>query len=138
VEVAKALMRAFSYLFHGLLALFLIAVSVLALVSSGGRSLQLGMLPWSGVILSYILFFGAAFGLVTLLLALAGKVRVLFFIWALAVAGFLIKGYVFSSYHFGPGSISTAVYLLVASLVALLGAWFQMRQEPAATRFRRY
>jgi hypothetical protein len=138
VEVAKALMRAFSYLFHGLLALFLIAVSVLALASTGGRSLQMQVLPWSGVTLSYILFFGAAFGLIALLLALVGKWRVLFFIWALAVACFLVKGYIFSSYYFGPGGISTAIYLLVASLIALLGAWFQMRQQPAATRFRRY
>jgi len=50
VVALKALVRYFSYVFNGLLALFLLAVSGLAL-ASGAANLHLGMLPWSGAML---------------------------------------------------------------------------------------
>ena len=77
MAAVKTLLRLFSYLFHGLLALFLIAVSGLAL-ASGAPSLRLDMLPWTGSTLAYVVFAGAALGLVTLLLALGSKWRILF------------------------------------------------------------
>jgi ABC-type maltose transport system permease subunit len=131
VEALKALMRFISYLFHAILALFLIAVSGVALAS--GEDLQLRMLPWSGSTLEYVVFFSALFGLIAVILALRGTLRVLFLIWAVAVAGFLLKGYIFSGYRFS-GNFSTAAYLIAASLVALPGAWFQFRRKAAPTK----
>jgi hypothetical protein len=128
VELLKALTRFFGYLFHGLLALFLIAVSGLAL-ASGSPSLRLDMLPWKGSTLIYVLFFGSVFGLLTVILAIRGTWRALFFLWSLAAAALLWKGYVFSGYHFGPGEVPTALYLMVGSLIALAGAWFQLRRK---------
>jgi hypothetical protein len=124
VAVFKALMRFLSYLFHGLFALFLLAMSSLALAS--GQVLHLDMLPWSGSTLTYAIFFGALFGLLCLVLALKGALRPLFFIWALAVAVLLIKGYIFSGYRFAAGEFGRALYLIGGSLIALPGAWFQM------------
>lgn len=124
MEAVKTLFRLFSYLFHGLLALFLIAVSAFAL-TSGSPSLQLRMLPWTGSTLCYVVLASALFGLLTLVLALASKLRFLFLLWALAVTVQLVRGYIFTGYHFETG-VSTAVYLTVGSLVAVLGAWFQM------------
>ncbi len=121
----KALLRLFSYLFHTLLVLFLIAVSGLAL-ASGSQSVQLRMLPWTGPTLLYIVFFSSLAGLLMLVLAILGKLRFLFFIWALAVAAFLVKGYIFSGYRFVPGEARKAMYLILAALVALPGAWFQI------------
>jgi hypothetical protein len=43
--ILKAMVRYFAYVFHALLALFLIAVSGLAMASGGG-DLRLRMLPW--------------------------------------------------------------------------------------------
>ena len=123
--VLRTLLRFFSYLFHGLLTLFLLAISGLTLLS-GGQSLHLGMLPWTGSTLTYVVFFGALAGLVFLLLAIRGRLRVLFFLWALAVVGLMVKGYIFTGYHFGPGEAKTAGYLVLGSLLALWGAWFQM------------
>jgi len=123
-------MRFFSYLFHGLLALFLIAVSGLALGTGATESLHFGMLPWSGATLTYVLFFGALAGLLTVVLAIRGTLRVLFLIWSLLVVVVLIKGYVFSGYKFENGNVSTAAYLLVASLLAFIGAWFSVRRQP--------
>ena len=43
----KALIRYLTYLFHGLLALFLLAVSGLSL-ATGQTNLRMGVLPWTG------------------------------------------------------------------------------------------
>ncbi len=135
MEAVKTLLRLFSYLFHGLLALFLIAVSGLAL-ASGTPSLELGMLPWTGMTLAWVVLGGSVVGLVIVVLALASKWRLLFFLWSLAVVFLLIRGYIFSGYHFQPGSVSTAVLLTAASLLALAGACFQLfRRRPRPMRY---
>ena len=72
----KTLLRMFSYLYHGLLALFLLLVSALAL-GSGAASLHLDMLPWSGATLAWILLAASLFGLIALLLAIAARSRAL-------------------------------------------------------------
>ena len=125
MEVLKALLSFLSYLFHGFLCLILIALSGLAM-AAGAQTLQLGMLPWTGSTLLHTLFFGALFGLLTVILAITGKLRPLFFVWSLAVTLLLVKGYIFSGYHFTPGEFRSALYLIAGSVVALLGAWAQM------------
>jgi len=131
--VVKAILCFFSYLFHALLALFLFAVSALAL-SSGANALHLAMLPWTGPTLTYVLFCGSLFGLLSLLLALTGRLRPLFFLWSLAVTVLLVKGYFLSGYHFGVGEVRTALYLIAGSVIALFGAWFQMFRGSGARR----
>jgi len=135
VVALKALVRYFSYVFNGLLALFLLAVSGLAL-ASGAANLHLGMLPWSGATLTYILLFGAVLGLIALVLALRGTLAWLLFLWTLAVTVLLVKGYVFSGYHFAPGEAKRAGYLILASVIGVIGAWWAIR--PAAGRKDRY
>jgi hypothetical protein len=125
LEVIKALLSFLSYVFHGLLCLILAAMSGLALVA-GVQTLQLKMLPWTGSTLLYTMFFGALLGLVTVILAIKGMLRPLFFVWSLAVTILLLKGYIFSGYRFTPGEFRTAIYLIVGSIIALLGAWVQM------------
>jgi len=131
-------MRYFAYVFHALLTLFLLGVSGLAL-ASGTPSLNLGMLPWQGSTLNYVLFFGALAGLITVLLALRGKLPVLFLLWSLAVAVLLLKGYVFSGYKFGTGEWKMALFLLAASWLAVPGAWSGLRagaRRPARKKFQ--
>jgi hypothetical protein len=135
VEIIQALMRFFSYLFQGLLALFLIVISGLAMASAA-PNLHLAMLPWSGTTLIHVLFFGSIVGLLTVILAVRGTMRPLFFLWSLAVAILLLKGYVFSGYRFAPGELKTAASLTALAWVALIGAWFQMtRKRPARKRY---
>lgn len=131
--VLKALLRFFSYLFHGVLTLALIAISVVTLASGAGN-LQFGMLPWTGSTLTYILLFGSIAGFLTVVLAIRGTLRPLFFLWALAVAVLLVRGYVFSGYHFSPGEFRSALYLVLAALVALIGAWVQMWRQAERKR----
>jgi len=125
VAALKTLIRYFSYLFHVLLALFLLAISGLAL-ATGAQSLHLGMLPWTGSTLTYVVFFGSLFGLISVVLAIRGTWRVLFFLWSLAVVVLMVKGYVFTGYHFSTGEAPKAGYLMLASVIALVGAWWAM------------
>jgi hypothetical protein len=128
--VVKALLRFVSYVFHGLLCLGLLVLSVLSLVA-GAESLHLEMLPWTGSKLLYILLFGSLAGLLVLILALRGSMRWLFFFWSLLVAVMLVKGYFLGGYRFSPGEVNTALYLSVGSLIALVGSWYVMTYRPA-------
>jgi uncharacterized membrane protein len=133
LDVTKALLSFLSYLFHGLLCLILLAMSSLA-IAGGAQTLQLGMLPWTGSTLLYALLFGSLAGLATVILAINGKWRPLFFVWSLAVALLLLKGYIFSGYRFVPGEFRTAMYLIVGSVIALIGSWLAMGQKAGARR----
>ena len=133
MEVIKALMSFLSYVYHGLLCLMLFLMSGLSMLA-GAQTVQLGMLPWTGPTLLYVLFFGALLGLLTVILAIRRTWRPLFFAWSLAVTLLLVKGYIFSGYHFSPGEFRTAVYLIVGSLIALIGAWVQMGRPAPARR----
>jgi hypothetical protein len=127
-------MRIFSYLFHAVLALILVAISAVALMS-GASNLQLGMLPWKGQTLVNVMFYGGLAGLITILLAVRGKLRILFVLWSLLVVVIAIQGYVFSPYRFN-GGWGEAAYIIPGSLLALLGSWFQLRRQPV--RAKRY
>ena len=124
----KTLIRAFSYLFHGLLAAFLIAASGLVL-GGGPLSLDIPILPWTGTTLARVLFGAAVSGLIGVLLALGGKLRGLFFVWSLAVAAVVLKAYVFSGYQIAPEQGAAILGLTGFSLVALAGAWFGLSDE---------
>jgi hypothetical protein len=126
LEVIKALSIFLSYVFHGLLCLILLAVSSVAL-AGGAQTLHLDMLPWTGSTLLYALLFGSLAGLVTVLLAIKGSwFRWLFFLWSIAVAFVLLKGYIFSGYRFSPGEFGPVVLLIVGSWIALLGSFARM------------
>jgi hypothetical protein len=133
LEVIKALLSFLGYVFHGLLCLILFAMSGLAM-AAGAQTLQLGMLPLTGSTLLYAVFFGALFGLVTVILAIQGRVRPLFFVWSLVVMLLLLKGYIFSGYRFSPGEFPIAMCLIVGSMIALIGSWVQMGRKAGARR----
>ena len=126
MTVITALLRFFSYLYHGLLALLLLALGAVLMLANAGDSVRLEMLPWSGVTAIWVLLLGGIFGLITVLLALRGTLRPLFFLWALLVVIFLIRGYFLSGYHFSPDEFKRVLYLVIGSLIALPGAFSQM------------
>jgi hypothetical protein len=129
VAALKTLVRIFSYLFHLVLTLFLLAVSALAMASST-VSLRLDILPWSGPALVRWLLVGSLVGLASVVLAMAGKLRGLFLLWALAVPVFLVKGYIFGGYRFTASGVGLGLGLLGASLLAFAGACLQWPKRP--------
>ena len=58
-------------------------------------------------------------GLVTVILAMRGVLRMLFLMWSFLVFVILVKGYIFSGYKFQPNEFRTALYLIAASFIAL-------------------
>lgn len=118
------MMSVFSYLYEGLLALFLAAIACLALGS--GTPLHLEMLPWTGSTLDYVLLCGGMVGIALVVLAVLGKLRPLFFLWTLVVLVLLIKGYIFGGIHLDAGSVKVAGYLILGAMLALIGGWMQM------------
>ena len=130
--VIKALLRFYSYVFGGLLALFLLAISSIALAN--GTPVNFAFLPWTGVSITYWVLGLALFGLLTLLLAMGGKVRALFFLWCLGVFVLLFKGLFVSFYAFsGPVSFKAAIWLTAASLLAVLGS-FPWTRKPGRVK----
>jgi hypothetical protein len=133
VRAAKALISLLSYLFHLLLSLLLLLLAGIALLSDT-HSLRLNMLPWKDEQLAWWLFGSATFGIISVILAIRGKLRFLFVLWSLAVAVMLVRGYFLSPYVFEAGEFRIAVYLTGAAILAVFGAWFQFRRLPAKRR----
>jgi ABC-type maltose transport system permease subunit len=123
-------MRTFSYIYHFLLALVMLALSVVAL-ANGRHNLKLDMLPWKESQLTYALLILGLFGIIAVVLALKGTLRLLFFFWSLAVLVLMFKGYVFSPYSFaGSDEFTKALYLMAGAILACIGAWMAFRQQP--------
>jgi hypothetical protein len=125
----KTLVGWFALLFHFLFCLLLVALGGLA-IASGPQVLRIDMLPWTGAELADILLFGGFFGLASIVLAALGRLRFLFVFWSLAVAIVLGKQLVFSTYRFPPGEWRPALYLVLATWFAVLGAIFLIRSKP--------
>ena len=131
--ILKALLRLFSYVFEGLLALFLLGISLLSIVA--GAELNLGFLPWNGRTLSWWLLALSLTGLITLLMAMAGRLRWLFFLWALAGFVLLVRGFFLSFQPFArPLTFKTAMWLMLGTLLGAIGAWPSARKPMAVRR----
>jgi hypothetical protein len=133
VGVITGLLRIFSYLFEGALALFALAISLMSLRSAAG--LNLGFLPWTGKPLSYWLLGLAVAGLLTVVLAMRGTMRALFFLWSLGIFGLLLKGFFLSPYRFTGGALSfkAAALLTVGLLLGTIGS-FPWPSRPGPVR----
>jgi hypothetical protein len=123
----RGIVKIFSYLFHLLLALALTGISFVAL--SSGLELQLDMLPWKPSRLAVWLLVASLAGLVSIALAVIGKLRILFVLWSLVVLVAMVRGFFLGSYNFtGPIGLPTALWLTLAALAASFGAWMQFRK----------
>ena len=133
----KTLVGWLALLFHVLFCLSAVGLGAFA-IALGPESMRLGMLPWTGATLAHILLFGGLFGLLSIILAVLGRLRFLFLFWTLAVANVLVNRLLFSSYRFGPGEWRTAVYLVSAAWLAVLGAIFLMfaKAAPGPRKYR--
>jgi len=126
LAVLTAILRFLSYVYHGLLALLLLILGTVLTVANAGNSVRLDMLPWTGSTVVWALLLGGLFGLLTVILAIQGKLRPLFFLWALIVTIYMVKGYFLSGYRFTPDEFRKVAYLAGGSVIALLGAFSQM------------
>jgi hypothetical protein len=131
VGLFKSLVRFYAYVFHGLLALFLLGVGLVPLLT-GTHNLRLEMLPWEGEALTLWLLGLALLGLVSVLLAVTGKARVPLFAWSLLVLLVMLWGYFWRPYRWaGQDAFKTTLMLVAGAFLAVLGAWFSLARRPA-------
>ena len=134
MPVLGLLVRIYSYLYESILALFLLALSLVALLSDS-HNLNLGMLPWKGQELNYWLLGAGLAGLLSVLLAWKGRLRFLFLFYALAVFAMMARGYFLGSYAFsGKDEFRTALELTVGAMAAIFGAWSQFRKKASGRK----
>jgi hypothetical protein len=138
VGVIKCLLRIFSYLFGTALALFALAISLMSL--RGGMELNLGFLPWTGRPLSYWLLGLALVGLITVVMAMRGSMRALFFLWSLGISVLLVKGLFLSLYRFTGGAVNfkAGAELTAGMLLGTLGSVPWPRKPGPVRRPQRY
>lgn len=121
--MSKVILRIFGYLYHLVLGLFLLGIGGLALFSQSD-TLRLEVLPMEEPALTYWVFFGSLAGLISLVLAMRGKTRLLFRLWALVVLVLMAYGYFFTRYGFhSPGDFAKALLLTLGALAAVVGSW---------------
>ena len=125
----KTIMRIFSYFYHLVLGLFLFAIGAIAMFTAN-KTLQMPVLPWTDPELTYWLFFGSLAGLISLVLAVTGKFRLLFRLWTVVVLGLMVHGFFVSGYYLGDFFLN-AVLMTLGALIAVLGSWTRVRPKRA-------
>lgn len=131
--IFRSLLGVYSYLFHGLFALFILGLAGVSL-GAGANSVHLYIFPWEGEILVYSLLALGVLGLFLVVAAMKGVLPSLFFIWSLVVLALLIRGFFFSQYYFrqDTGELNTAVWIILAAVLAAIGASTQRQRVPSA------
>jgi hypothetical protein len=85
------LLRVFCYIFHTVLCLALLGLGGVAMMSDV-HDMKIETLPWHGAALNCWLIGLGIFGLLSVLLAIMGKIRFLLALWSIFVLGLLLKG----------------------------------------------
>jgi hypothetical protein len=122
VAFLRGVLRVYSWIFEAVLCLAAIAFGIVGFATGGG--IQLGWLPWSGnALLAWTAVIGIV-GLLFVVLAIRGKLRILLFLFSLGVLVLLVKGLFLGPYAFGGlGQAQNGVNLILAAFLAFIGAW---------------
>jgi hypothetical protein len=115
------MLRLYSYLYHFVLALFLLGLALVALFSS--NTLKIPILPWQGQETTQWLLWGSILGIVSIVLAVTGIFRFLFPLWAFTVFCLLVYGYILKPVPFaGPDDFRNSMLLTLGALIAFLAS----------------
>ena len=126
MRVIGFLLRLWSYVSHLVLSLFLLLLALISATSH--QRLKLGMLPFSDDrMLIGLVTLGVA-GLICTLLAMTGRFRYLFPLWAAVVLVLMVKGFILSPYTFpNADAFRVALWLIFGALCAFLGALWVLK-----------
>lgn len=123
MNLLALLLRCYAYLYHLLLCLVVLGVTILD-ISSPSASLKLGWVPFTGDPLVRILLTCAVIGLICLLLAVTGLFRYAFPVWCLLVAVQLFRWLILSPYAFpgGKEEFRWVLFLVLGAVGAFLSS----------------
>jgi hypothetical protein len=133
LRIAEAIMRVLSYLFHLLLGMALLGLSLVALLSQEA-SFKIGILPWEGAVLAYVLLASGVVAIVTVCLATKRISSIGLLLWSAAVLVMVVRGYVFTPFSFGRDGPTIAYILVLGAAIALVGSWIGCRRKPAVAK----
>jgi hypothetical protein len=120
----RGVLRVYSWIFESLLCLLGIGVAIVSLTVGAADPVQFDFLPWSQAALPAWLIGLGILGLLFVLLAILGRLRILLFLFAAAAFVLLAKGFFLSTHTFeGAAEMRTALWLVLGSLLAIIGAW---------------
>lgn len=134
VQVIDRVLKFISAAFHGVLGLFCLGVGLLAYLTNMGNSLKMTMMPWfNGPYLAAWLLGLGALGVCLAILFFLGKLKPVFFVWALFVFITMVYGYASGAHVFRHVSEAwNALYLTLGAIVALFGAWRNLDRKRRA------
>jgi small-conductance mechanosensitive channel len=116
------LLRVYSYIFEAILCLAALAMSIL-IFASPHQDIRLGWLPWPDDSIAVWLMSLGVLGIVLVVLAATGRVRLLLFLFAITVFVILLKGLFLSSWRFnGADEAKRAAWFVLAAFLAVLGS----------------
>jgi hypothetical protein len=132
VVFLRNLLRVYSWIFETILCAMALAVAG-AVVVSGAQTIDIGWLPWMRERLMLIMLLLGIAGLLAVALAIAGRLRILLFVFSLYTCYLIVSGlFLNQGYRFhGPEDARNAVFAAVGSALAVVGAW------PTSTARRR-
>jgi hypothetical protein len=92
----------------------------------------LGILPWEGRTLAWILLVAGAVAVVAACLAIQRVFPLLLLLWSLTVLAVLAWGCFLSRYYFGRDGPGLALQLLALAALAAVGSWraFRRKERP--------
>lgn len=120
VNLIGLLLRIFSFVYHLPLALFFLGIGLFGLVDGAGN-MRYELLPWTGRELVYWLTGLGFAGVMSILLALSGKNRLLFVLYALVMFGLMANAFQ-SRYYGGMEAFKSMAWITFGALGALVGA----------------
>jgi len=127
-SVIAAALRAVSYLFHLALGVTLVGMAALALMGPE-VTFTVGILPWQGRTLAWILLAAGVLAIAAVYLALRRVLPILLVLWSAAVLIVLAHGCFLSRYYFGRDGPATALLLVLGAAAATLGGWLSFRRK---------
>ncbi len=125
------LLRVYSYVCEAALCLAALAFSAVV-IGSPHQQVTVGWLPWTGEALGAWLAVIAIAGLLTVVLAAAGRARILLTLFALGVFVLITRGLFFTAWRFsGAEQARQALWLSVGLFFAFIGAIPARRRSDA-------
>jgi hypothetical protein len=123
VNLLRRILRLYSFAFHALFALVVLAAAFVMLASKPA-TISFYLLPWRGPSMLWGLLLLALIGLIILLLAVRGKIQKLYGFWSVVVFILIVRLFFFSPASFTPGrgEFQMALWIILAAVLAVVGA----------------
>lgn len=130
MRILHALMRAYAYLYHFILAALLAGIALVAYLTGVHNINTGGMTTIAGKDLSQLLLGMGILGMVLVILAILGIARWLFPLYAIGIAILMFRWLFMSPYSFsGGGEFRGAILLFLGAFLAMLFSFLEFRSR---------